>query len=273
MTVMIMNLFYKLLIIVLTTIILPQEALILYKNNRPTPDGIDKYIETNADNFLDEYQTYVKDSIYVDVYITSTDLTKLADYDSTEMGRTEIMGNSYEVIIGNHSKFRDYSLAPIKTDNITKQKKQKHFNQSDQFVKSAIIHELTHIYFRQEMMILSRKDSLNKFYYNVYLMPNPERRFGSEFIEEGICEYVTRSKGEILKINDLFIPKTVEDITSRKTNASVKYAYSSYYIKNFLDSTTLLYGKLKYGIDIILRNNPPNYREILNPKLYFNRLN
>jgi hypothetical protein len=29
---------------------------------------------------------------------------------------------------------------------------------------------------------------------------------------------------------------------------------------------------MKIGIKILLENNPPDYNEILNPKLYFNRL-
>ena len=266
-----MNIFFKILIFLSITI-LPQEALVLYQNSRPTPKGIDKYVTTNANNIIDEFQAYIKDTLYADVYITSTDLTEFTDYDTLELGRTEMMGNSScEVIIGNHSKFSDYSLYNIKPDKTLK-KKIKHFNEHDQFVKSTIVHELTHVYFRQEMLILAQKDSLNKSYYNVHLIPNPERQFGSEFIEEGLCEYVTRSKGEILPYNNVFMPKTVEDIITRKNVALIKYEYSSYYLKNFLDSITLVQGKLSYGIRILLTNNPPNYQEILYPKLYFKRL-
>ena len=53
-------------------------------------------------------------------------------------------------------------------------------------------------------MILARKDSLNIYYRNVQLYPNPERRYGSEFIEEGLCEYLIRNKGELLELKDVY---------------------------------------------------------------------
>ena len=265
---MIMSMLFKILIFLAVTV-LPQEALLLYQNNRPTPKGIDKYVNENSNDFIDEFQQYIKDSIYADVYITTTDLQQLADYDSLELGRTEIYSNSgYEVIIGNTGKFNDYSLYTLKH----KKRLFKNFDQYSQFVKSTVVHELSHVYFRQIMMILARKDSLNTYYRNVQLYPNPERRYGSEFIEEGLCEYLTRNKGELLEIKDVYKPETTEDLLNRYNVAKVKYQYSSYYLKNFMDSVIAVRGKAKYGIEVLLSHNPPNYSEILQPKLYFNRL-
>lgn len=264
----IMSMLFRILIFLAVTV-LPQEALLQYQNSRPTQKGIDKYVNDNSNDFIDEFQLYVKDSIYADVYITSTDLQQLADYDSLELGRTEIFSNSgYEIIIGNTGKFNDYSLYTVRH----KKRLFKSFDQYSQFVKSTVVHELSHVYFRQIMMILASKDSLNTYYRNVQLYPNPERRYGSEFIEEGLCEYLTRNKGEILEIRDVYKPETTGDLLDRHNVSQVKYHYSSYYLKDFMDSMVTVKGKVKYGIEVLLTNNPPNYSEILNPKLYFNRL-
>lgn len=111
---MIMSMLFRILIFLAVTV-LPQEALLLYQNGKPTAKGIDKYVNDNSNDFIDEFQQYLQDSIYADVYITTTDLSQLADYDSLELGRTEIFSNSgYEVIIGNHGKFNDYSLYTLK---------------------------------------------------------------------------------------------------------------------------------------------------------------
>ena len=253
----------------LVVIILPQEALLLYQNGKPIPKGIDKYVNENSNEFLDEFQQYIKDSIYADVYITTTDLQQLADYDSLELGRTEIYSNSnYEVIIGNTGKFTDYSLYTLRH----KKRLFKIFDQYSQFVKSTIIHELSHVYFRQIMLIVASKDSLNTYYRNVQLYPNPERRYGSEFIEEGLCEYLTRRKGELLELKDIYKPQTTEDLLNRYNVCKVKYQYSSYYLKEFMDSVITVRGRVKPAIEILLSHNPPNYFEILNPRQYFNRL-
>ena len=109
------------------------------------------------------------------------------------------------------------------------------------------------------MIILARQDSLNTYYRNVQLYPNPERRYGSEFIEEGLCEYLIRRKGELLELKDVYKPESTADFHDRYNVCKVKYQYSSYYLKDFMDSVTMVKGKVKYGIEILLRNNPPNY--------------
>ena len=230
-----------------------------YKLNRPTAEGIDQYVKNNKYIFFDEFQSFIKDTIVNDVDMTAEDLSKETDYTGEELGWTEIYSNGYQIIINN---------IKIGSD----------FIESDQFVKSTIFHELMHVYFRQEMLRLTMiKDSignsrLNKYYYNVQLIPNVEMRNGSKFIEEGLCEYLIHAKGEVKDYNNLYTPKTEEDINAKENGFNVYYKYSYEYLKHFMDSCFLADGYMRKSIHMLLTNNPPNHKEILNPKLYFNRL-
>ena len=261
-----MNIFFRILIFLAITV-LPQEALLLYKNGKPTSKGIDEYVNNNSNDFIDEFQSYIKDTLYNDVYITTTDLSKLVDCDKNELGFTEIHSTGYEIVLTNERKFNDYSI-----NTLTKRGGKKDRNEYDQFVKSVMFHELMHVYFRQVMQVLIMQEKLNHYYYNIQLVPNSEIQYGSTFIEEGLCEYLIRTKGEILECQNKYVPKTVKDLLNKENVFKVQYAYSSYYLQNFMDSCTNKYGRMKIGIKILLENNPPNYNEILNPKLYFNRL-
>lgn len=261
-----MNIFFKILIFLAITI-LPQEALQLYKNGKPTSNGIDEYVNNNSNKFINEFQLYIKDTLYNDVYITTTDFSTLADYDKSELGYTEIHSNGYEITLTNERKYDDYSI-----NTLTKRGVKKNFNEYSQFVKSVIFHELMHVYFRQVMQVEIMQDELNHYYYNVQLIPNAEMRYGSTFIEEGLCEYLIRNKGEIIEYQNKYIPKTINDLLIKENIFKVQYEYSSYYLQNFMDSCTNKYGRIKPAIKILLENNPPSYNEILNSNLYFKRL-
>ena len=261
-----MNIFFRILIFLAITV-LPQEALLLYKNGKPTSKGIDKYVNDSSDDFIEEFQLYVKDTLYNDVYITTTDLSTLANYDENELGYTELHLNGCEIVITNQRKFADYSI-----NTLTKRGGKKDRNEYEQFVKSVVFHELMHVYFRQIIQIEIMHETLNHYYYNVQLVPNTEMRYGSTFIEEGLCEYLIRTKGEIMECQNIYVPKTLDDLFNKENVFRIQYEYSSYYFKNFMDSCTNKYGSMKPAIKIILENNPPSYNEILNPKLYFKRL-
>jgi hypothetical protein len=262
---MIMNIFFRILIFLAITV-LPQETLLLYKNGKPTSKGIDKYVNDSSTDFIDEFQSYVKDTLYNDVYITTTDLSKLADYDKNELGYTEIHSNGYEIVITNQRKFADYSI-----NTLTKRGGKKDRNEYDQFVKSVVFHELMHVYFRQIMQIEIMHEKLNHYFYNVQLVPNAEMQYGSTFIEEGLCEYLIRNKGEIMECQTKYVPKIINDLFNKENVFRVQYEYSSYYLQNFMDSCTNKYGSMKPAIKILLENNPPNYQEILNSNIYFSR--
>lgn len=62
------------------------------------------------------------------------------------------------------------------------------------------------------------------------------------------------------------------DLRDKNKRYLILYNYASQYLKNFMDIQILKSGKIKYPIFILLLNRPPNYQEILNPNLYFNRL-
>ena len=239
-----------------------------YENNIPSTIGIDNYIKLNENKLLIEYEKYLKDTMFINVEITTEDLSKRNDYDLLEYGRTEIYSNhSCVVIINNIIKFADYS---INTLNI--KGKKKYFHDNDKFINTVVFHELTHVYIQQEILLLKSMNKLNNFYNIIQIYPNTEMKFGEEFIQEGICEYMVNNKKEVVVNNNIFIPATKEDLLLNTNVYLVKYQYASIYLKEFLDLTTKQYGKIKYGIDILLENNPPTYEEILNPNLYFNRL-
>jgi hypothetical protein len=246
-----------------------------YKFGRPTAIGIDQYVNDNKYNFIDEFQSFVKDTILNDVDMTGEDLTDMTDYTGDELGWTEIYNNGYQIIVNNIKEFRDYNI-DIKTPK--GKSKIKSFIESDQFVKSVIFHELMHVYFHQEMLrITMMRDStgnskLNKYYLNVQLVPSAEMRNGSKFIEEGLCEYLIHKKGEVRDYENLYTPKTIEDINAKENKFNVYYKYSYEYLKNFLDSCFVTDGYLRPAIHILLTNNPPNTKEILTPQLYFDRL-
>lgn len=245
-----------------------------YKFNRPTKEGIDKYVNDNKYNFIKEFQEFIKDTIINDIDITAEDLTEMQDYTGVELGWTEIYNEGYQIIINDIKEFRDYSI-----DIKTIKGKRNFFIESDQFVKSTIMHELMHVYFRQEMLRLSMlKDTttgnsrLNKYYYNIHLVPNVEMSNGSVFIEEGLCEYLVHKKKEVVDYYNLYIPKTIDDINNKNNRFNVYYKYSYEYLKPYLDSCFTTDGRMREAIHVLLTNNPPNYKEILTPKLYFNRL-
>lgn len=258
-----MNIFVKLLLFCVLLFI-PQKQYPL-KYGKPTSKGIDDYIKTNQYKFVDEYQAFIKDSLYNDVFFSTEDFRKRTDYDTLTLGITEMHRNySCEIFIDNEPKFTGYDL-----NQLTKWEKN-FLNEYDQFVKATIFHELTHIYILQCFLIMHMKNMYIDQEYDreaILIYPNYEMKFGSEFIQEGICEYLIRKKGEIIPYEKNYIPETKEEIIDRKNIFKVQYQYSSYYLKHFLDS-----AGLKNGIFILFANKPPTYEEILKPNLFFNRL-
>lgn len=256
-----------------------------YKFNRPTKEGVDNYVKDNKYIFIDEFQQFIKDTIVNDVDMDGEDLTNAQDYTGAELGWTEIYSNGYQIIINDIKEFRDYSI-DIKGRDNKGNIKYKYYIESDQFVKSTIMHELMHVYFRQEMLRLSMEKSydttngnigigsskLNKYYYNTQLIPNAEMRDGSTFIEEGVCEYLIHAKKEVVDYNNLYTPHTEEDINAKENRFNVYYKYSYEYLKSYLDSCFVIDGYMRKAIHVLLTNNPPNHKEILSPELYFKRL-
>ena len=256
-------------ILLFSLLLLPlQEKSYPLKAGKPTSEGIKEYVIDNQYLLADNFQRFIKDTLYIDVYMSADNLSFYSDYDSLELARTELgKGSSAEIIIDTQKKFSQYSI-----DTKTIRGHKIYFDEYDQFVRSTIYHELMHLYVRQQMIILGEKQTLNTYYQNIQVFPNAEMRFGANFIEEGICEYLIRSMHEIIEYKEQYIPKTTNNLLEKNNVFIVKYEYSSFYLKEFLDLTTKQSGSIRTGIQILLTNRPPSYSEILNPNLYFNRL-
>jgi hypothetical protein len=225
---------------------------------KPTSKGIEQYIEDKSDSILSEYQKFVKDTLY-NVYIYADDLSEYIDNDSTELG----WFYSQEIFITTHELFIAYELADLS-------KIQKALIQeSGKFVKSTIIHELTHNYMYQIANEMRSVDQINvhRAYNSRQMLLNAQESFGRAFIEEGVCEYVSEKMGEIIVPKRPFVPKSVEDLLDKNKSYPVKYKYSAHILKSFLDARDF-----KKAVKVLLHNAPPSYAEILNPGLYFERL-
>lgn len=234
-----------------------------YKNGIPTSKGILYYVKVNEEKIVNEYYGFIKDTLY-SYYIEVDDLSLYTDYDSLESGRFYIPD---EIIITSELKYTDYEL------KFLPKWKRNSLVENNEFVKAVMIHELTHVYFYQiiqEMQIRNMEVAYE--YTNFRIIPMRETYFGSEFIEEGVCEYITQKSGEVIPYQNITTPKTREEILDKNNSTNIKYKYSSAYVKDFLDLTTKQYGSIKEGIIILLRNKPPTYEEILYPNLFFNRL-
>ena len=215
-------------------------------------------MEDKRDSLILEYQKFMNDTLY-DVWIYAEDLSDYIQNDSIELGWYYMN----EVYITTSPLFVAYELADLS-------KVQKALiNDSNRFVKSTVIHELTHKYMQQigtEMRSLDKIRVHETYQTNIRILISHES-YGRTFIEEGICEYVSEMMGEIIPPKRPYIPKTVEDIMDKSNSYNVKYKYSSHVLKPFLDARGF-----KKAVKILLHNPPPSYLEILNPDLYFDRL-
>jgi hypothetical protein len=249
--------FRTLLILLLFTIPQVRQKYPL-KHGRPTTRGIEQYVEEQSEAVIREYQEFIGDTLY-NIYIYTADLTENGYNDSMELGRYY----PNEIFITNTEVFMAYELK-----DLTRVSRNR-VSASNLFVKSTIIHELTHDYVNQLSIEMSQEDHINvhrsyQTFFRIYRKPN---EMGAKFIEEGICEYVTGKMGEIIPPKKPFIPKNISDLTNKENTFNVYYKYSAYYLSGFLDTTGI-----ERGIKILLHNPPPNSEEILNPELFFTRL-
>ena len=137
------------------------------------------------------------------------------------------------------------------------------------FVKSTVFHELTHHYINQIGREMKYNDSvrINRAYETNFWIIRDYSMFGSTFIEEGICEYMVTQMGEIIPPKRILVPKSESDLIKRENKYKYVYKYSAEYVKTFLDTTGF-----KRGVKILIHNEPPTPHEILNPELYFEKL-
>jgi len=183
------------------------------KQGKPSSKGIDTYINKNHGNLITEYE-YRIDTLY-DVYLFTENLDETGDGD---------LGNFYlpdYIIINNKERYVEYEYK-----NLTKYQ-QKVMPHTARTVKGVLFHELTHAYFNQ-ILIVSKQEGLptSPEYGNIRLFPNPASRFGAEFIEEGVCEYVVYYLNESSPIREIRIPTTIDELTEKENRVNIVYGYS-----------------------------------------------
>jgi len=228
------------------------------KNGRPTSKGVDLYVEENAADLIAEFQDFIGDTLY-NANIYTENLSKDEDHDPLELG------NYYpnEIFINNAEIFIAYELEWLP------RKSRDTILNSNLFVKAAVFHELMHHYIYQLSIEMLRRDliSVDRAYQSFFRIYSNRDEPGPRFIEEGLCEYVTLKMNETIPPRRLFIPKKASDLTRPERAYDIFYRYSAYSLSVFLDTTGL-----QSGIKILLHNPPPSETEILDPGLFFARL-
>ena len=228
------------------------------KNGRPTSKGIDLYVEENAEKLVQEFQDFISDTLY-NAHIYTEDLSGNTNQDPLELG------NYYpnEIFINNAAFFIAYELDDLSPENLDT------IVNSNQFVKAAVFHELMHHYIYQLSIEMLRQDqvSVDRAYQSFFRIYSSRENPGSRFIEEGICEYATLRLEEVISRNRPSRPKKPDDLNRSDKKYDIYYRYSARVLAEFLEAEGL-----KRGIKILLHNPPPSVEEILDPDLFFARL-
>lgn len=228
------------------------------KNGRPTSKGIEQYLEENTEALIQEYQEFIGDSLY-NTNIYTEDLSKNENHNPLELG------NYYpnEIFITNAEVFIAYDLESLG------RKARDTINTCNLFVKAAVFHELTHHYIYQLGIEMLRQDSIpvDRAYQSFFQIYSNRGDLGPRFIEEGICEYVTKTMNETITRRRPPIPKKHADLHSPDKTYDIFYKYSAHSLSDFLND-----NGLKQGVKILLHNPPPTEEEILDMRLFFNRL-
>jgi hypothetical protein len=235
-----------------------------YHKNTPTRTGIEQYIDINKTNVKKLVENFVDDSIY-SYEVRVDNLSEYQDYDSLEAGR---FYPEDEIIITNQLKFFDYELGFIP------KWKQREFSNNNKFVKGVLIHEFVHLYIYQFIYeCLGNNVPINSEYYNFNMVPGIRSYYASEFIEEGICEYVVMKLREGIYSEfkpDCINGDTAVNISKFKeiqNSYCIKYQYSRNYVQSIFDNNSF-----KKALLMILTCKPPSYEELVTPDRYYNRL-
>lgn len=228
------------------------------KNGKPTSEGIEQYVDENADSLIREYQDFIGDTLY-NVWIYTANLDEQDETNPIELGRYF----PHEIYISTAERFEAYEL-----DDLS-QVRRESLRESNKFVKGVMIHELTHEYVEQigmEMRSLYKLHVDKSYETGVWIVSSYEN-FGSSFIEEGLCEYISGEMGELIQPTRVEKPGSIEELLDRDNQYRIKYKYAVVFLETFLDTTGF-----KEGVQILLHNPPPTYEEILEPAHFFNRL-
>ena len=227
----------------------------LNKKHQPSSKGIEFYVETNTNSIITEFQNIVGDTLY-DVYVYSSDLSLLPDYDSLDLGAFFIPN---EIIITTQEKFIAYQL-----NDLSKYQKNS-FIKANNFVKGTMLHELMHYYFYQVIKEMQMNQEYVSIEYLNFSMIPRVNNFGEKFIEEGVCELVPVKMNESIFPKKYYQPRTLEDINKKENKNILQYEYSVEYLRAFVD-----YFGFKKAIQLLVKRKPPTNNEILYPLDFFN---
>ncbi len=243
------------LVISILFLFIPQQD--EYKWGVPTSKGIDNYVERNQYQFVIDYQNFIGDTLYFEPFISTDDLSDYYDYNEGTAGFFERPDN---IVISNEPRYLDYEVQRLSDYQKSR------YKGNNLFVRAVVMHELTHAYIYQIMMVAQHNKNL-EYKWRQGLGMIPVNNYYTGFMEEGICEVVVQLMQEMICYeDDIGISKSDLSRAKRK-NYEVKYRYGSQFVKPII----LEYG-LKPAIYLILSNKPPSKEEILEPNLYYQRL-
>jgi hypothetical protein len=237
---------------------------------KPKSKDIDDYVKQNESQFIIDYQYFVKDTIYNDIFFATANFRKLfgKDYNQSTLAfNTMYEGSSCEITVNNEERYVDYDY--------TKVRHKENYGETDYFIRATVFHEISHYYFAQVILEMRkiRGAEVSEYYtYSLRQFPNVELQYGAKFIEEGICEYLRYKWGLAPEIKMSYMPTSKNEIIKQGEKYPILYGYSSQFVKEFMDLNIKLYGRPKNALMILLHNRPPNYEEILHPEKYYQRL-
>lgn len=233
-----------------------QDKYPLDKNGKTTAEGLELFVPDNQEYVNSEFDKKLKVTSNYDYFdVDDLRLRKHPDAKGLYQGGT--------IYIDTVKSFEDYSLG------LVPKWERKLMKYKSDFVLATMFHEKGHCYFNQLKDYYNRLGAHfpeKKIKLHIEINSTEEYKYGESFIEEGVAEYCTWKAGEIIIPEEYIIPKNLED-SIKIDSRDIKYKYSLYYVKDFLD----LVG-LEFGIQIFLTNPAPSIEEIKNPKLFYRRL-
>lgn len=233
-------------------------SIISESQNCPSPnvDEVEKYVLEYAGEIKSEYSKFLNDTIY-EFHFDVDNLNDNPNYSNQELGMYSHISRT--ATINSHGEYV----------SLEKERCPKDYKKStNAFVKGVMIHEISHNYFSDLVTKLTkeganvREEYLPQNGFSIY-----ESTYGSDFVEEGVCEYIANKMGEIVVLENSYKPKNLEDLLKNKDTYEMKYVYSAKFLEKFLDS----YGIMQ-GIRILVTNPSPTDEEIVNPGDFFKRL-
>jgi hypothetical protein len=228
------------------------------RRGKPTTKGIVRYVDEQGLRIIREYQEFMDDSLH-DVGIVALEPDQIESTHPMEMGHYF----PHEAYITTAEAYEAYEVDQLKPERRRKLK------ESNRFVKGIIIHELTHAYIFLIATEMRSLDSLgiHPSYPTGALALGPGISYGSVFIEEGLCEYVTEKMGELIPPDASYRPTHMEEMLSGDNTYRIQYKYASQFLAPFLDTMNF-----KSAVKILLYNPPPSLEEIMKPELFYERI-